>query len=63
MIHFHAAHNGYTIVTLSYLGEQYVVMCNEEQRKTVGADLHIADGMRLRDWIQQKGDSYGQVEA
>lgn len=49
MIHLHPVSGNYTTVTISYLGEQYVVMTDE--MKNVGADLHIADGVRLKDWM------------
>lgn len=55
MIHLHPVSGNYTTVTISYLGEQYVVMTDEV--KNVGADLHIADGIRLKELID------GQVQA
>lgn len=48
MIHLHPVSGNYTTVTISYLGEQYVVMTDEV--RNVGADLHIADGIRLKEW-------------
>ena len=49
MIHLTPAAAGYTVVTICHGGEQYVVMTDEP--KTVGADLHIADGIRLKELI------------